>query len=66
MATYIQTLYRLEIMAKTAANLEAGYEKVYRWCSLEFRQMGREVQLEVSPLMRQSVRRLRQRPELLK
>ncbi|KAH7924764.1 oligomeric complex COG6 [Leucogyrophana mollusca] len=55
----------LDIMASTSSYLEQGYEKIYRYCSFEFRQMGRDVHLEVSPIMREAIRRLRQRPELL-
>lgn len=53
-------------MAQTAVHLEQGYDKVARWCTLEFRQMGRDAQLEVSNTLREAVLRLRQRSELLK
>ena len=56
----------LDIMSSTSSNLEQAYEKIFRWCSFEFRQMGREVQVEVSPTMREGVTRLRQRQELLR
>ena len=55
----------LDIMSSTSSNLEQAYEKIFRWCSFEFRQMGRDVQVEVSPTMREAVSRLRQRQELL-
>ncbi|KIK92098.1 hypothetical protein PAXRUDRAFT_830282 [Paxillus rubicundulus Ve08.2h10] len=55
----------LDIMAATSSYLEQGYEKIYRWCTFEFRRLGRENQLEVSPVMVEAVRRLSQRPELL-
>ncbi|KAI0318919.1 oligomeric complex COG6 [Amylostereum chailletii] len=55
----------LDIMAATATYLEKGYDKLFRWCSLEFRQMGRDSSLEVSGTLREAVRRLRLRPELL-
>ncbi|KAG5644406.1 hypothetical protein DXG03_008573 [Asterophora parasitica] len=55
----------LDIMASTSSNLEQGYEKIFRWCSHEFRQMGRELHLEVNATMREAVKRLRKRPELL-
>ncbi|TFK31706.1 oligomeric complex COG6-domain-containing protein [Crucibulum laeve] len=55
----------LDIMASTSSNLEHGYEKILRWCSNEFRQIGRDIQLEVSHTMREAVARLRKRPELL-
>jgi len=53
-------------MASTSSNLEQGYEKVLRYCSHEFRQVGRDSQLEVTQGMRESVHRLRKRSELLK
>lgn len=56
----------LDIMSSTSSNLEQAYEKIFRWCSFEFRQMGREIQVEVSPTMREAVTRLRQRQELLR
>ena len=56
----------LDIMSSTSSNLEQAYEKIFRWCSFEFRQMGREVQVEVSPTMREGITRLRQRQELLR
>lgn len=49
-------------MASTSSYLEQGYEKIARWCNYEFRQLS---QLEVSTTMRESVNRLRKRPELL-
>ncbi|KAJ7356948.1 oligomeric complex COG6, partial [Mycena albidolilacea] len=55
----------LDIMASTSSHLEQGYEKIFRWCSYEFRQMGRDMQVEVEDTMREAIRRLRKRPELL-
>jgi hypothetical protein len=55
----------LEIMASTSAHLEQGYEKILRFCSNEFRQVGRDSQIEVNSAMREAVQRLRKRPELL-
>ncbi|THH31107.1 hypothetical protein EUX98_g3063 [Antrodiella citrinella] len=55
----------LDIMTATSSYLEQAYEKIFRWCSFEFRQMGRDAQLDVNPAMREAVRRLQQRPELL-
>jgi conserved oligomeric Golgi complex subunit 6 len=52
-------------MASTSSNLEQGYEKLFRYCSNEFRQLGRDSQLEVNHKLRESVVRLRKRPELL-
>ena len=52
-------------MASTSTNLEQGYEKILRYLSNEFRQVGRDTQLEVSGQMREAVQRLRKRPELL-
>lgn len=55
----------LEIMSSTCAHLEQGYEKILRYCSNEFRQVGRDSQVEVNVVMREAVQRLRNRPELL-
>ncbi|KAF8902805.1 oligomeric complex COG6-domain-containing protein [Gymnopilus junonius] len=52
-------------LCSTSANLEQGYEKILRYLSNEFRQGGRDSQLEVSSQMREAVQRLRKRPELL-
>ncbi|KAH7102756.1 oligomeric complex COG6 [Auriculariales sp. MPI-PUGE-AT-0066] len=55
----------LDIMAMTAQMLEQAHQKLFRWCSFEFRQLGRDALLEVSPTMRETVRRLRAQPTLL-
>ncbi|KAJ6626835.1 oligomeric complex COG6 [Mycena sp. CBHHK59/15] len=55
----------IDIMASTSSHLEQGYEKIFRWCSYEFRQMGKDMQIEVSATIREAVDRLRKRPELL-
>lgn len=55
----------MDIITKTSGYLEQAYEKIFRWCSFEFRQMGRDSSIEVHPSMREAVRRLRQRSELL-
>jgi hypothetical protein len=52
-------------MASTSSNLEQGYEKLLRYCSNEFRHIGRDFQLEVSHGLQEAVVRLRKRPELL-
>ena len=57
--------YRVDILTTTSGYLEQAYDKIFRWCSFEFRQMGRDALLEVDPSMREAVRRLRRRPELL-
>ncbi|XP_006457735.1 hypothetical protein AGABI2DRAFT_198704 [Agaricus bisporus var. bisporus H97] len=54
-----------DIMAATSSYLEHGYEKLLRWASSEFRQIGREMLIEVTPTLREAIRRLRKRPELL-
>ncbi|KAI8989800.1 oligomeric complex COG6 [Trametes punicea] len=54
-----------DILAATASQLEQAYDKIFRWCSFEFRQMGKDASLDVSPTMREAVKRLRERPELL-
>ncbi len=56
---------RLDIMAVTAAHLEKAYDKLVRWCSSEFRGMGRDASLEVPNELSEAARRLRSRPELL-
>ncbi|KAG6845272.1 hypothetical protein H0H87_011681 [Tephrocybe sp. NHM501043] len=55
----------MDIMASTSSLLEQGYEKIVRWCSREFLQKGRELHLEITPTMREAIKRLRKRPELL-
>ncbi|KAH9032506.1 oligomeric complex COG6 [Lactarius hengduanensis] len=55
----------LDIMAVTAAHLEKAYDKLVRWCSSEFRGMGRDASLEVPNELSEAARRLRSRPELL-
>ena len=49
-------------MATTSSHLEQAYDRLARYCVYEFRQVA---QLEVSPIMREVVRRLGKRPELL-
>ncbi|WWD09169.1 hypothetical protein V865_007291 [Kwoniella europaea PYCC6329] len=56
----------LDIMRATSDQMESGYKKIHRWCQFEFRQFTRETQLEVSPVMREGIKRLRDRPVLLK
>lgn len=53
-------------MSLTSSLLDQGYQKLTRWCSFEFRQMGRDANLDVDKVMKEAVRRLRQRAELLK
>ena len=52
-------------MASTSSNLEQGYDKLLRFCSNEFRHIGRDFQLEVTKGLREAVVRLRKRPELM-
>jgi hypothetical protein len=52
-------------MAVTSAHLEKACDKLLRWCSVEFRGMGRDASLEVPDELSEAVRRLRSRPELL-
>ena len=59
-------LNRTDIMAATSNHLEQAFDKISRYCSFEFRQMGKDAQTEVGPTMQQAVKRLQQRPELLK
>ncbi|KAF8583843.1 oligomeric complex COG6 [Ramaria rubella] len=55
----------LDIMSLTSSLLDQAYQKIFRWCSFEFRQLGKDSQLEVGPVMKEAVRRLRQQPDLL-
>lgn len=55
---------RLDIMEYTSQHLEAGYSKIFKWCSFESRGFSKDV-LEVSSTMREAIQRLRQRPDLL-
>lgn len=64
----------LDIMSSTSTHLEQGFAKILRWISNEFRSLGGSsgsgVQLDfddvdVHPLMRESVAWLKKRPELL-
>lgn len=59
-------IFSLDIMAATSTQMEAGYNKIFRWCQFEFRQFTRETQLEVSGVMKEAVKRLNERPALLK
>jgi hypothetical protein len=63
--TYSRCFYRLDIMAVTSAHLEKASDRLLRWCSVEFRSMGRDASLEVPDELSEAVRRLRSRPELL-
>ena len=54
-----------DILSATATHLEHAYDKIFRHCAFEFRQMGRDAQSDVDPAMREAVRRLGKRPELL-
>ena len=54
-----------KFVASISSNLEQGDEKLVRYCSDEFRQIGRDSQLDVNQELRESVVRLRKRPELL-
>jgi len=56
---------RLDIMAVTSSHLEKACDKLLRWCSVQFRDMGRDATLEVPDELSEAVRRLRSRPELL-
>ncbi|TKY87588.1 hypothetical protein EX895_003602 [Sporisorium graminicola] len=56
----------IEIMSATAHDLDQAYQKLYKWCSFEFRQPVKEG-LEVSPSLREATRRLKHaRQDLLR
>jgi len=61
----VYQIFSLEIMTSTSTYLEQAYEKILRYCSNEFRQAGRDSQIEVNAVMREAVQRLRKRSELL-
>jgi hypothetical protein len=53
-------------MATTAGLLEQGYDKMAREAEAAFRAMGRDsMHADVPPSLRESMRRLHERPELL-
>ncbi|GAA5912228.1 hypothetical protein JCM5296_005454 [Sporobolomyces johnsonii] len=54
----------LDIMEYTSQHLEAGYQKIFKWCSFEARGFAKDV-LEVSATVRTAVARLKSRPDLL-
>ncbi|KAK4704999.1 conserved oligomeric Golgi complex subunit 6, partial [Phenoliferia sp. Uapishka_3] len=54
----------LDIMEYTSQHLDAGYSKIFKWCSFESRGFSKET-LEVTPTMRAAIARLKSRPELL-
>ena len=56
---------RTDIMQATSSYLEQAYEKMFRFCCFEFRQLGRDALTDVPPALCEAVRRLRERPELL-
>ncbi|KAI5122053.1 hypothetical protein M0805_006037 [Coniferiporia weirii] len=55
----------VDIITTASQQLEQGYDKLARWCSLEFRQFVGDTLLEVSPLMGEAVKWLKKKPELL-
>lgn len=48
----------MDIMSSTAQDLDHAYQKLYKWCSFEFRQPVKEG-LEVSPSLREATHRLK-------
>ncbi|GAA5872099.1 hypothetical protein JCM16303_000978 [Sporobolomyces ruberrimus] len=54
----------LDIMEYTSQHLEAGYQKIYKWCTFQARGFARDV-LEVSTTVRTAIARLKSRPDLL-
>ena len=56
----------VDILSATATQLEQAYDKIFRHCSFEFRQMGRDAtSLDVETSLVEAVSRLKYRPELL-
>ncbi|GAA6015725.1 hypothetical protein JCM11491_002459 [Sporobolomyces phaffii] len=54
----------LDIMEYTSQHLEAGYQKIYKWCTFQARGFAKDV-LEVSTTVRTAIARLKSRPDLL-
>ncbi|GAA6008397.1 hypothetical protein JCM10207_000112 [Rhodosporidiobolus poonsookiae] len=54
----------LDIMLLTSRHLDAGFAKLHKWLLFEARGFARDV-LEVSATVREAVRRLKGRPEML-
>ncbi|KAM0789745.1 hypothetical protein ACM66B_006600 [Microbotryomycetes sp. NB124-2] len=54
----------MDIMEYSSEQLEAGYTKIFKWCSFEARGFKKDV-LEVSSTMRAAIYRLKARPDLL-
>lgn len=61
----LKLMTRMDIMKATSEQMELGYKKLHRWCQFEFRQFTKEAQLEVSPLLRDALQKLKQRPALI-
>jgi hypothetical protein len=61
----LRLMGRMDIMGATSKQMEAGYRKIHRWCQFEISQFTKEGQLDVSPLLRQALQRLKSRPALL-
>ena len=55
----------MDIISVTSSLLEQAYQKIFRWCSFEFRQLGKDAQLDVSSVTKEAVRRLKAHPDLL-
>ncbi|KAF5323969.1 hypothetical protein D9611_008423 [Ephemerocybe angulata] len=55
----------LDIMQSTSTALEAGYDKILRFLTHEFRRTGKDLSLEVNDTIQEGVKRLKRRPELL-
>lgn len=51
-------------MNVTSSLLDQGYQKIHRWCSTEFRQLGKDAHLEVDSLMKEGMKRLKHQSEL--
>lgn len=58
--------FSVEVTTTATQQLEQGYDKLARWCSLQFRHFVRDALLEVTPLLSEAVRWLKKRPELLR
>ena len=60
-----QTKAGIQIMEATSAHLEAGYRKMHKWAVFNVRGYTR-LEVEVSPIMKQVIQRLKAREDLLR
>jgi hypothetical protein len=52
-------------MSLASSQQDLAYDRIHRFCCFEFRKFTKDTQLEVSDVLREAVRRLRNRESLL-